>query len=323
MRYWWVNQKQTFKEEFKGGYLWSPKRKTNGARNQFYENMREVSPGDRVFSFVKSEIVAIGIATSNCFDAPKPSELEGKGDNWDTSGWMVKVSYNQMRSPIRPKEFIQKLRPVLPEKYSPLQWNGKGNQSVYLAELPNDFVRVLEGLLTTNGNALPKESPLDAQVSSDSPVTNLEDYLEDEIHKSEDIEETEKEQLVKARRGQGRFRENVLKVEASCRVTSVSDQQFLIASHIKPWRSSTNFERLDGENGLMLTPTVDYLFDRGFISFTDDGQLLVSPIVAPITLRKLGIPLDSPINSGKFTSCQKKYLSYHRQNIYLESGRDN
>jgi hypothetical protein len=51
MRYWWVNQNQTYRQEIEGGYLWSPKRKTNNQRNPFYESMREVAPGDVTFSF--------------------------------------------------------------------------------------------------------------------------------------------------------------------------------------------------------------------------------------------------------------------------------
>ena len=50
MRYWWVNQNQTYRHEIQGGYLWSPKRNANGARNPFYESMREVAPGDLIFS---------------------------------------------------------------------------------------------------------------------------------------------------------------------------------------------------------------------------------------------------------------------------------
>ena len=65
MRYWWVNQNQTYNQERDGGYIWSPKRNRNGARNQFYENMREVAPGDLVFSFRHANIVAIGVAASN------------------------------------------------------------------------------------------------------------------------------------------------------------------------------------------------------------------------------------------------------------------
>jgi putative restriction endonuclease len=61
MRYWWVNQNQTYRHEVQGGYLWSPKRNANGARNPFYESMREVAPGDLIFSFMDTRILAIGI----------------------------------------------------------------------------------------------------------------------------------------------------------------------------------------------------------------------------------------------------------------------
>lgn len=62
MRYWWVNQNQTYRHEIGGGYLWSPKRKANEQRNPFYESMREVAPGDVIFSFFDTRISALGIA---------------------------------------------------------------------------------------------------------------------------------------------------------------------------------------------------------------------------------------------------------------------
>jgi len=58
MRYWWVNQNQTYRAELRGSFMWSPKRNANGVRNQFYENMRDVSPGDIVFSFCDTRIKA-------------------------------------------------------------------------------------------------------------------------------------------------------------------------------------------------------------------------------------------------------------------------
>ena len=66
MRYWWVNQNQTFRQEIVGGYLWSPRRNANGARKPFDKSMREISPGDFIFSFVDTCIAAIGIAKSYC-----------------------------------------------------------------------------------------------------------------------------------------------------------------------------------------------------------------------------------------------------------------
>ncbi len=79
MRYWWVNQNQTYRREVQGGYLWSPKRKANQARNAFYDFMREVAPGDVVFSFADTVIRAIGIAASHAYEAPKPLEFGQTG----------------------------------------------------------------------------------------------------------------------------------------------------------------------------------------------------------------------------------------------------
>ena len=86
MRYWWVNQNQTYRHEISGGYLWSPKRNANGARNPFYESMREVSPGDIIFSFRDTRIAALGIARSYCYESPKPTEFGTAGSYWEAIG---------------------------------------------------------------------------------------------------------------------------------------------------------------------------------------------------------------------------------------------
>jgi predicted restriction endonuclease len=117
------------------------------------------------------------------------------------------------------------------------------------------------------------------------------------------------------------FRRNVARFEKRCRVSGVSDARFLIASHIKPWRSSGNDERLDGENGLLLSPNVDLLFDRGFISFRDDGQLLVSPVANGEALNRLGVRVNKEVNVGTFTQGQRKYLAHHRREIFLDARR--
>jgi len=83
MRYWWVNQNQTYRHEVQGGYLWSPKRNANGARNPFYESMREVAPGDLILSFMDTRILAVGIAQSYRWESPKPLEFGNSGQNWE------------------------------------------------------------------------------------------------------------------------------------------------------------------------------------------------------------------------------------------------
>jgi putative restriction endonuclease len=141
MRYWWVNQNQTYRQEIQGGYLWSPKRNANGARNPFYESMREVSPGDIVFSFVDTKIAAIGVAQSYCWESPKPQEFGSAGLNWENIGWKVRVRFVPLLNQVRPKDHIDVLRPVMPTHYSPLQPTGNGNQGVYLTELPTGVCR--------------------------------------------------------------------------------------------------------------------------------------------------------------------------------------
>lgn len=124
-----------------------------------------------------------------------------------------------------------------------------------------------------------------------------------------------------ARRGQGLFRQRVQKVESRCRVTRVDRLEHLRASHCKPWRDSSHVERLDGENGLLLTPSIDHLFDRGFISFRGDGELLISPVAHLGSLAKMGVPIDHSLNVGGFTERQSTFLEYHRDAVFLQSRR--
>ena len=85
MRYWWVNQNQTYRHEVQGGYLWSPKRNANGARNPFYESMREVAPGDLIFSFMDTRILAVGIAALGAISAAAEA-ADGCGRGWFYNG---------------------------------------------------------------------------------------------------------------------------------------------------------------------------------------------------------------------------------------------
>ncbi len=152
MRYWWVNQNQTYRHEISGGYLWSPKRNANKARNPFYESMREVSPGDIIFSFRDTRIAALGIARSYCYESPKPTEFGMAGSYWEAIGWKIDVSFRELTNRIHPKSHIGKLRGLLPQKYSPLRANGDGLQSVYLAEVGRPFAAALFRLIGSEAN---------------------------------------------------------------------------------------------------------------------------------------------------------------------------
>jgi hypothetical protein len=139
-----------------------------------------------------------------------------------------------------------------------------------------------------------------------------EHYDDDDAHEAELLlkSPTEVVQLVKARRGQGVFRERVGDIETRCRLTGVDILGYLRASHIKPWRKSDDREKLDGNNGLMLAPHVDMLFDSGLISFENDGSLIVSCNVDPRVLAAWKVPVD--FNAGSFSPKQCVYLEHHR-----------
>lgn len=308
MRYWWVNQNQTYKNEVPGGYLWSPKTRTDGARNQFYENMRDVQIGDVIFSFCDTRIKAIGVAVGSAETSPKP-DFGAVGASWSKEGWLVPVEFKELHNQIRPKDSIGLIRPHLPGKYSPLQNSGDGLQSVYLAEVPASMAAVLAELIGDEYTSVLKE----LQGENDSEEL-LESQQEQSLRGRTDIGATTIEQLVKSRRGQGLFKANVRLNETGCRVTGVTDPQHLRASHIKPWRDSTDEEKLNGCNGLLLAPHIDHLFDKGHISFSDDGDLLISPKIDQRVLVKWNIP--SVLNVGPFNALQARFLKVHRQSVF-------
>ena len=111
------------------------------------KSMREVAPGDLIFSFVDTRILAIGIAQSYCWESPKPSEFGTAGQNWEDVGWRVRAAFIRLNNQVRPKDHIDLLRPLLPDRYSPLQPNGNGLQSVYLTEVPQALAETLIGLI--------------------------------------------------------------------------------------------------------------------------------------------------------------------------------
>lgn len=128
------------------------------------------------------------------------------------------------------------------------------------------------------------------------------------------ISEKQKVDYRKARLGQGKYRIKLLESCPVCPITLVSDDRILIASHIKPWSQSSEKEKMDPMNGLMLTPTFDYLFDRGFLSFTEDKKSILSPFLSNMTYKKIGIS-DGKNFPHLPIEGREHYLNYHRSNI--------
>lgn len=127
---------------------------------------------------------------------------------------------------------------------------------------------------------------------------------------------TEAERLVVQRVGQNVFREGLLEYwDGKCAVTGLAVVELLRASHIKPWADcASDAERLDVFNGLLLAPHLDAAFDRGFITFEDNGQLIVSTVLSQADLEILGFKRDLGIRS--LTHEHRRYLTWHRSQVF-------
>lgn len=312
MNYWWVSQNQTHKQEIGGNYMWSPKADKNGKPVQSYTNMTKVSVGDLVFAFYQSKVQSIGTVMHPAVTSPKPEDFGSSGEYWNNIGWMVAVSWMPLTKPMAPKEHIKSLVSFLPDKHSPIRSDGTGNQA-YLFSVSQLFAQKI--LSITGINQVQLDGLLSVGDGAAYALQKLEDDIEQIIVNDTTIDQTEKDALVKSRRGQGKFKSNLKQIERYCRQTGVTDGRFLIASHIKAWSEcGSNKERLDGYNGLLLSPNADKLFDKGFISFTDEGDLLVSSQIEQSLLESLGI--EPQKNVGGFLPEQKYYLKYHREHVF-------
>jgi hypothetical protein len=144
-------------------------------------------------------------------------------------------------------------------------------------------------------------------------VSTLSDDLKALIRQPRDS--TIKEALINARIGQGIFRMEVLKLwENRCSVTNSETLDAIRASHIKPWRSSTDKERLDPKNGLPLVASLDALFDAGLISFDESGKLIVSSMLRVKERDIFGINNASLKRMPAQETLE--YLTYHRNHIF-------
>ncbi|MGQ0280014.1 HNH endonuclease [Sphingopyxis sp. Q841] len=316
MRFWWVNHKQTMRQEIAGGYLWSPVTEANGARSQFYDNLRHAAPGDLVLSYANGQVGRIGIIADFAINAPKPAEFGTIGAYWNSAGWLLPVQWLEAALAVRPKALLARLAPLLPSMHSPIRAaTGDGNQKAYLAEVDAAvFDVVLEAAHMRLANFLTLRP---ANTVSDF-TRQLDDLVEERIKDDAGIDATMREQLTRARRGQGLFRRRVLDVEPVCRITGVDKPNLLIASHIKPWRAcGTASERLDGFNGLMLAPHADFLFDRGLIGFEEDGRTLFSAKLSDGDAIKLGLHNSQRPPPKPLREESKAYFHHHRTSVFI------
>lgn len=126
----------------------------------------------------------------------------------------------------------------------------------------------------------------------------------------------DREAMIRARLGQGDFRKRLIGFWGACSVTGCTMVEFLVASHVKPWRDCEVSDALDVCNGLLMTPNLDKAFDHGYISFQDTGEIIFAPTLIAQSAAELGISLGMKLQKGLIAE-QRNYMQYHRSNILL------
>ena len=131
--------------------------------------------------------------------------------------------------------------------------------------------------------------------------------------------EQQEQAIRQARDGQGKYREQLLEQCRFCPFTMIADERLLIASHIKPWAASTPTEKIDPYNGYTLSPLYDKLFDRGFITFTENRHVHLSNFISPYTWKQIGLKDDTFIKALPMDDKRIEYLKFHRQSVFKGS----
>ena len=298
--YYWVNQGKTYKEEKEGGYLWAPIKNSKGNSFFHWENMTKLKPNDIVFNYRKGFIVGYCEIKTKHFLAPQPEEFNVDVE-WENEGYMIDAEYVLFSEPIDIKTAYKVINQYLPEKYSPMNISGielkiKANQG-YLYEFSQKAAQELFKL---------------------AHINFIDNYDNNEVREDEVPyglpKETSKQNLTTSRVGQGEFRQRILrKWNYKCAVNGTSIKEILIASHIVPWREANDKERLDVDNGLLLSPTYDALFDKYLISFDNEGKIILSKSMDKKDFYKLGVTGEEIIDN--LSAGNKKYLERHRKKI--------
>lgn len=158
---------------------------------------------------------------------------------------------------------------------------------------------------------------VEARDATDSEVMESPTPDDQRLARDYGLDDTQIRQMMLSRRGQGRFRNETLRFWGGrCAVSGLPEISFLVASHIKPWKDANPNERLDGFNGLPLTPNLDRAFDRGYVSFAEDGSIMISPVMSVESMQALGIRPDMALRI-----CDERigtYMAYHREHIFVQ-----
>ncbi|WP_308381213.1 HNH endonuclease [Serratia marcescens] len=297
MSFFWVNIGSSFNEVKEQNFLWAPQYGVNKNGKMFnptfWETVKDVKAGDIIFCNKDREIIYIATAVSDAKPAPRPQNRSF--DKWEREGTRVDVDLTVLEHPIDVLQFRDIFMAAFNEFSRPTVFaeNGFCTQT-YMCEIPEAAAKMIASFINNN-------------ISID---------FNKQTAKVKEARGSTKAAVIQARVGYGPYRDKLFKKwGGKCAVTGIALESMLTASHIVSWSISNDKEKVDPYNGFPLIPNLDRLFDRGMISFDDNGCLLYKKELSGL-LRALKIPLDSKI-AGLFGE-NKKYLKRHRVNFGFE-----
>lgn len=210
-----------------------------------------------------------------------------------------------------PPEIIESFYPLVAENHRDFIQIAarRRDKTLWESSFSLGVILYLNNLLEVS---LPLPTYFLGQVDSEQP--NILQEIEQFKDSYETLQETTRESVIQSRIGQGQFRTSLVEYWRGCSVTGCQQIELLRASHIKPWRYSSNAERLDVYNGLLLLPNLDACFDSGLITFDDEGKIVISSRLNESTLSQLGI--SSNLKLLRVEKKHKDFLRYHRENIF-------
>ncbi|WP_084222113.1 HNH endonuclease [Pseudomonas sp. MOIL14HWK12:I2] len=299
MNFFWVNVGKTFNEALQGSFLWAPTQsKSESGRTRtlrHWEVVSEIKKGDVIFCAYNRFLSKVAVAASDAYITARPANREFK--EWNDEGNRVDVTFDLNARPVLKAEIADQFIDQFNDYCDPPLFNTSGGlNQIYMSKLSNEAGQFLLEATNTLGHFIDK-------IVDDGSA--------------EPVGETTRESIVLARIGQGRFRDNlVAQWDGKCCLTGLDMPGLLIASHIVPWSASSNEERLDVHNGLLLATHIDKLFDKGLISFSDSGKILISDQLNENARRVFGLSSDDSL--GTLSDKTKAYLKRHRQKYSFE-----
>jgi putative restriction endonuclease len=293
MRFFWVNIGGSYKESINGNFLWAPNTTKDGKTTPtHWANIGKVEKGDVIFCCYNKEVKFVAQATKDAYDSDRPESRTFKP--WNTLGKKVEYTIIHHDTDTPYLALQEKFGISISNQAIPPLFTVKGRlQQMYMHELSAELGEQLIAFLGVSPSLITPTAPF---AIANGPTT--------------------KTALIDVRVGQNLFRNALINHwDGKCALTGLDNNELLIASHIKPWRACDNNERVNPNNGFLLSAHIDKLFDTGMISFDDNGRVIRSTQVTATTVATLSLNKYTKLRATNLHAETQEFLRWHRENI--------